>query len=862
MATITTDTFLDGGVARTAGEVWINNGGRLTVRTDTRWHANAPASMTGTLGSLTISSSLGGGYTLDGRNVRWMPYNTGSGNVPAIGTTITKNGVSGYFLGVWASLTAAPTAVGAAMPVSGFIKFREVTGGPFTAGALTGIGAAATGPDVVGWIEVVHDQVAAITVPRLGDFTVRGNWFALGTTTGAANQLVQVPTNGSSTCYAPGVWIANIANPLTDEDWDFYPAIYAAGMIPANLGTDARSKFVCLETTGQVRIGHNGTNAVGFVPPAGRAIRIPNVFGRQSLTTARNLNAIPNTTPATRPDFTTTNAGVIDMEYFATDWYMSFAQAYSVRAHHLATFEYFYVSEIAQPLDIYDGGNGITFSADARTFNMTSCFAGGTISKWKCHRHSAGAADHAFEAILCDGQTVNNVEAGILTFVRSSGAAFQLTQCSNLTVNNCKQFNASMFLTTCLDCVVLNTDHCDRYVGATTTITALSVITVNSLCINILVDGVTFGLGGTIASVHPYTSIFQATASFDIKFRNVGTRSAFVNGGVTNGVGYVFTSGGNNQRIKMQRVYVTSTRIGIVSTVNSDKDNTYEHVYGDFADTITHADLNGKMKNCGGTSTVTGQASVYGTHFSDLFNSDTSGRFILAMNEPTAETVPYVTPVSGTPKFTSVGNLVLAVVGDEIIWEMDYWCIGHTALANSLPVITGTNVTFSSGARWGNHDLYFQINKGAGYGGTWIALNQANLALETLITPAVGFKLKIRAVCAIAASTNLLTRIQINTISTLVAQVGNLYPLDTATVTVGGLVSGSRIKATKISDGTVLFNGLESGGTVSFQTDFIGALNIEARKASEAPFYQPWLTQISTIADSETLATALQQLDQ
>ena len=35
MATITADTFLDVGTARTAGEAWTMNGGVLTVRTDT-----------------------------------------------------------------------------------------------------------------------------------------------------------------------------------------------------------------------------------------------------------------------------------------------------------------------------------------------------------------------------------------------------------------------------------------------------------------------------------------------------------------------------------------------------------------------------------------------------------------------------------------------------------------------------------------------------------------------------------------------------------------------------------------------------------------------------------------------------------
>jgi len=53
------------------------------------------------------------------------------------------------------------------MPASGFMKFREVTGGAFAIGALSGIGANATSASRQSWIEIVHDQATAITVPRL-----------------------------------------------------------------------------------------------------------------------------------------------------------------------------------------------------------------------------------------------------------------------------------------------------------------------------------------------------------------------------------------------------------------------------------------------------------------------------------------------------------------------------------------------------------------------------------------------------------------------------------------------------------------------------------------------------------------------
>lgn len=861
MATITTDTFLDGGTARTAGETWTCNGGRLTVRTDSRWHANAPAAMVGSLGNVTISASLGGGYTIDGRNVRWMPYDTGSGNVPAIGTTVTQGGVSGYLLGVWASLTAAPTAVGVAMPTSGFLKFREITGGPFASGALTGIGASATGPDVVGWIEVVHDQSIAITVPRLGDFTVRGDWFDLGLTTGVANQIVQIPTNGSATAYVPGVWIANIATPLTDDDWDFYTAIPALLMQTTNLGADIRSKFVLMKTDGSIAIGHNGTTAVGYVPPASRKIRIPNVFGRQCFASTRTLNDLPAATAAVRPDFTTTSAGAIDMEHFTCDWYMSFAQAYSVRAHHMCTFDYFYASEIAQPLDLYDGGNGISASLDVRSFTLTSCFAGGTIEKWTSHRYQAGSADHAFEILYSVGQTFRKVQTGIVQFARSTGVPFSLTQSSNLVFEDCRQFNGPMVFNTCFDCVVTNHDHVDRFQGATSAISGVYVVQTLASSDNIKVDGVTFGMGGVVANCHPYLGVFSSGLSKNIKFRNLGTRSAFASGGSGNSTGVIFASGGNNQNIKLQRCYLSSARTGAVSTTNSDKNNLYEHVYGDLTDSITLADLNTKMKNCGGTNTVTGQASVYGTMFWDAFVTDTVGRLVLQMNEATVETAAYQTLVSGTPQFTSAGNLVLNNVGDEVHWEMDYWCLGVTSFRNVAPVITGTNVTVATGARWGNHDLYYQIDTGSGFSG-WKDFNQATLAAETGFNPATGFKIKFRAVCAIASTTNLLTYVRFDLTSTLTDQTNNLYPLDTAAVSVSGLVTGSRVKASKVSDGTVLFNGLESGGVVSFTTSYVGAVNIEARKASGSPYYQPWLTQITTVSDVTTFATALQVLDE
>ncbi len=838
MATITTAVYLED-AARTAGEAMTINGGSLTVRSDTRWHANSPASMTGSLGAVTISSTLGGSYILDGRDVRWLPYDAGSGNVPAVGTTITggTSGANGYLLGVWASLTSAPTAVGAAMPASGFIKLREADAAYVDNDVLSGIGATANGVDVVGWIEVVHDQSIAITVPRLGDFTVRGDWFELGTGSGSANQTVQVPTNGGgSTTYVPGVWIETGNGTGV---YEFWPALVASAMSTTNLGTDARSKFVCTEASGVIRIGHNGTTTVGYVPASGAKIRIPNVIGRQCATGTRATNAAPHGTLATRPDFTTTSAGVIDVENFICDWYMLFAQPYSVKLNNHATFDTVNISECASALDLENGGTGMYSLLDVYSLNLTSNFAGGNITDWYGQRaNTPGTNDHDIYMAYCIGQTFTRVHGGIVGYARSTGYAIYATQSQYLTFDDCYVKNIGMYLNTCKNVTIDGLDYCDRYVGSTNTTGTLYCLNIQNSCDTVTARDITFGLKGTISNVHPYGGIVNFLASSNIKVRECGSRGTVLSGGSANNPAYLVVDGGNNANCKFQQMYMTPTRTGAISTLNSSKGITYEHVYGDMGDTMVVASLNTVVKNCGGTNTVTGQTSVYGTHFLDSFTGDTAGRVVLSMNEPTAETVAYYTAVAGTPKFTSAGGLVLAALNDEVIIEQDYYVKGCTGLPNTAPVVTGTNVTYVSGPDWGNHDIYFQIdvNDGSGWNGSWLDLTGANLnSFDADIDPALGFKLKYRIVCDTASTSNLISYIRIATTSTLAAQTDNLYPLDTNTLTLTGLQSGSDVVVRSAGTTTILAS-VDAGGT-SFTYTYSGAhsVDIDIHKAGYVP---------------------------
>lgn len=895
MATLTTVEYLDGGIARTAGEVMTFNGGSLTIRTDTRWHANAPASMTGTLGgSSVISATLGGELFVDSTKVRWLPISSGSGAC-AIGTTVTQGGVSGYCLGYWASLNNSPSATIAG---AGFIKFREVTGGNFTAGALTGITATASGADVQGWIEVVADQAYNLNVPRLGKFKVRGGWFELGTTTGSAGQIVQTPTNGGGAgTEAPGLWIEEVNQTLSAASWsngvatftttaahplitgmgavvegvtpsgynteqkvtvtgtntftmpmavdpgtytsggnllqfEFYPALKTtAGFVTANLGTDLRSRFVQNMGTGQCRIGNDGTTAMGYTPPAGKRIRIPSNIFRQCATGTRATNAVPHTTIATRPDFTTTNAGAIDIEYSYGDWYYLFSQPYSVKMWHFANFDSVNISECATALDMWDGITGMSAALDVRSLTLTSNFAGGTITEWGGPRgNAAGTSDHDIEISYCIGQTFEHCRAGILAYARSSGQPWYINQSSDLTFNHCRSTNGGMLVNTSFNITINNHDHVDRYKDATIATTPYYAIQFTNSCVGVKVDGMTFGLKGLIANCHPYSGLVSYLACTDIKVRNLGRRDAFLNGGSANQPAYIVGDLGNNFDIKVQRCYMTPTRTGAHLTVNSSKNVLLEDVYGDFGDTITVASLNTLIRGGGGTNSVTGQASVYGTHFGGAFTSDTVGHMWLALNEPTAETEQYCERnFSAGSGFTSAGGLRLATLGDYFICEMQENRLQTTGFSNTAATLTGTNT--------GNHSFEYQFDGGSGYGGTWKTLNGANLSAET-VNPAVGYKLKFKITCTVANSANLISYVRCNTTSTLTAQVDNLYPLDTNTATFTGLPTGCDAVTLVAGTTTVLDQKDQIVGN-SYSYSYSGAQTVDVGfiKPGYVPFY-------------------------
>jgi hypothetical protein len=222
-----------------------------------------------------------------------------------------------------------------------------------------------------------------------------------------------------------------------------------------------------------------------------------------------------------------------------------------------------------------------------------------------------------------------------------------------------------------------------------------------------------------------------------------------------------------------------------------------------------------------------------------MFTGDTTGVLWFAMNEPTAFSADYVTLTlaGSTGGFTSGGQVSMPTVGDQLIIEMPYYALGITALANAAPTLTGTQT--------GNFTYEYAIDTGSGFG-AYQTLNATNLSAET-IDRAIGFKLRLRITTATANTTNALTYVRINTVSTLAAQTNNLYPLDLATVTLTGYTVGSRIQIYNLTDSVEVYNGVPVGATLTIAEPYLSDKNYRIRC-----MYQDGLTAKMFVEFTET----------
>lgn len=528
---ITTAVNIDTLSAKAGSDTYNINGGYLTVDQHTRYGVNQNTSAA--MGNITMSASLGGTIEFNSTLVRVIPYNSGTGNVPALDTAITRGSSTGKLLGVYSALTAAPTTAGSAMPASGYILIRQWNSVSYTAGALGGISATATAADRAGWLEIVGVESLTATVNRLNTFLVRGDYYDFfgATTDGNRATTYQLPTNGSTVVYVPGV---EVETGTGTGIYEFYPRAGTITALAANIGTDAvRGKWSWISTSGVITFGNDGTNSTGgYVPPSGRKIRVPNIFFTVCTAAAPTVNVLPNITLTTRYEFLTSGGGVVDIDKACINWYLKFTQPFSIKLTNCSTFESIILTECASAIAWSNVGIGQTAANSQIALTMGLNFAGGTMDSCVLTRASQGGSG-AYVATWtdCSGFTVTNQK--MVSLVKAANAttgSATLIRVSNSSWNNTTLGGGRVLMTTCTDVSFTDSMYFDNIANTTSSTMPMYVWDVSTGSLRCTFDGLTFG---ELSLVQPYSGILNigSAGCTDIKLRNLGTANTPLNMG-------------------------------------------------------------------------------------------------------------------------------------------------------------------------------------------------------------------------------------------------------------------------------------------------------------------------------------------
>lgn len=849
---VSTNTNWHSLTGRTGSDVYnIGANVTLTIDGDTRYGPNTTPT-TGPFTSVT-NSSFNGCLRVDGRNVRLIPYDTGSGNVPAADTVISQGGVTGKLLGVWSALNVPPTAAGAAMPATGYIKVRQKAGGNYAAGTLTGIGANATGADVAGWIEVVGTDAGFIQGQNATcRVEILGEWFELGVTSGARNQTLQGPASLANVWY-PGVYIETAVG---SNVFAFWPS--AGGTL--NVAQDDRGKVVWCGSQGDVRIGHNGASDAGQLPAAGLRVVIGNVIWTSTNTTI-GLGVNKDPVAASTGKFALGGnsgavSGVYTVDKFTSNVGVGIsASLASLTATYWAQLSNFQVV-VSAPSSVTRSGVGAKAGTTGQQFQVSNTTA--QLDFYDCVY--AGLLPAAFVQ-SCNLAASRNVNFYRTRFVllpahaTNQGGLFGNNVGSNSILEDCEFIGGTVAIPQ--NSVARRLKFADRIFGTVDAVQPITGVVVQS---GSILDGLDW-LIPTANTCHPYALLIQK--STDSKIRNIGSPASPLDLGTVNPCRGFYSSitgvstWANNQ---VERCYAKNgVTIGLdgggFTALNSRHINV--GLYGATLAGVSYStgpDCQYKGLNTDNGGSFFSQAGRPGTHFADLFYSDTSGRIYIFGSPPTAATVEQCV-MSGGAVSSGLTTMYLFGVGARVEWTT-HFIRGHTGFQNVAQV---SNTGDFTSTIFGNCTVEYDLDKGSGFSGAWKAVSGANMSAETGIDPATGFRLRLRV-------TSLISTLQsfgyffFNTTTTATDRY-TLYPIDESTVTVSGLATGSRVKVTRVDTGALLYSGVESSGAVSFQTDYVGQIAIEARKASSAPYYQPWTTLATLAAASTINLTAVQLRD-
>lgn len=392
-------------------------------------------------------------------------------------------------------------------------------------------------------------------------------------------------------------------------------------------------------------------------------------------------------------------------------------------------------------------------------------------------------------------------------FNRTAGSAgFNCLNSSNLLFEDCNIITPAVFpfdVSGGREITIRNYRGASAMVGTA----ASAVYWIRAAQVNgLLVDGMSAFAG----LVHgPSNQFIFCDAATNVRVRNIGTRGApFFAGGrellaLSNSrnarVARAFFQGGPGYQLNP-----------VAQSANDDvvvADSGWSYSAGVFASAITD---NGRTRRTLGGGQKTYASSVSGGRTNTVFNARgvhfveqevAATELMLTVMTGSIKTtndfsVNAYTDDAGTPVRDANNGLLLRSVGDQVTWTWAWFTLGATGFQNAAPVLDGTNT--------GNIALTYDLDRGAGFSGAFKALTGANLAAETGISPSIGFRLRLRAVCTTANANNLLRAVSIFATTTQQVLTDNPYPFNEPLITLSNMTAGSLAAIFRNSDGRLL----------------------------------------------------------
>lgn len=805
--TITSNSNHDDLVGRNAGEdITIREGAILTID-------SMPQNTTsGILGDILL---VEGEVHIDGRYVREISYNSGSGLLPSIGTLVNygTSGIAkiiGFNSGDNTSGVLTITIQGPREEPSG-----SISGGGWSSSIIS---------SKIGLLKVFGEDQVWDATDATCSIRITGDWYEIGLGTGLDNQSIILPHSGIQ----HAIWVETGNNTNIFEIW------HRVSTVPSTVfwdsindwGNTFESGFVFEHVPGQ-NILNFGTNLNGGVPPLGARIRIPNVHIGTTTVAAplTEVTSLSVTSYLELIDSAVTQNVFIDHLNASTS-HVTLNQTNGaiisdscIGIWNTTNFINRNNSEIVLTNCAFIAGNGLTGDSPVAQWVILDNVGGITINDCVFYAGTnnnnqgtvnlttmANVVFNGINKLVCNQQDENSMAT-----LRGSVASNVINNGLLLLLNNGVIATAG-----CVNWQLGNIAW-GQLSSRGNTENTISIINLTGTD-NINISSGRYLQGSMIGGFRGPQ--FVLTDSSNTKIENFGEVDNKLNNG---GFGSALLQlSGISNNITMRRVWFQGLGTAqSLNMLNSCSDILIENCSCDYNDEleldatrVTVKGFHGASGNIGTTSGVEDDlVNVIATIFYDHFKSDTTGAVGLLFNDRGVRHIPHVVVTSGNPIWNGLGDILMKNAGDQVEYTWPHFIKGHTGFANIAPNVAGTNTA--------NHGFEYDLDIGNGFSGVWKDANATNLIQET-ISPE-GFRIKIRITCLVSNITNQLRGYAIQTNTTIADQKANLYPLQVFDFILTGLKPGSEVRLYQgIDPSTAIpIAGVESSGETFIATHSI-----------------------------------------